>query len=283
MRIYCERVKRLFCNEWLAFQGLKKHFWIRRKNLKKEPLKVYWWAGLPNFGDLFNPEIIKEIFGYNCVWTLPDECSLAGAGSILAIVKNSNAYVWGSGLIEEDPISQNSMVFYAVRGELTRERIGKKWANVALGDPGLLANLIYKKSELQTGKIGVIPHYVDRDLPIISRINNDDRFLVINVSDPPASIASSISQCRLVLSSSLHGLIFADSFSIPNIHIKLSDSLTGGLFKFFDYYSAIGKDYRQADIGKIFNDVYLSELHSTYKPIRNLKAIQRKLINAFPY
>lgn len=42
--------------------------------------------------------------------------------------------------------------------------------------------------------------------------------------------------CKYIISSSLHGLICADSICIPNRWIKLSE-LLGSDFKFHDYYS----------------------------------------------
>jgi len=278
------RVARLAHNEYLAFCGLKKHIWIRRKNLHKAPLRVYWWNKVPNFGDLITPEIIKSIFGYDCIWAPPEYCNLAGAGSIIAhIVDGDRTCVWGSGLIEDGPNVQSKLLFCAVRGTLTLNRIGEQWSDVALGDPGLLANLVYKVSGKKTDKIGVVPHYVDKDLPIIDKMSKDDRFSIFNVTDPPSAIAEQISQCKLVLSSSLHGLIFSDSFKIPNIHIKLSDGLMGGVYKFQDYYSSIGRVYTNADLEKIFNDDYLDRIQSEYKPIKTLKKIQRRLIRSFPY
>lgn len=47
--------------------------------------------------------------------------------------------------------------------------------------------------------------------------------------------------CKCILSSSLHGLIVADSFNIPNRWISLSESslLEKQNFKYLDYYSSM--------------------------------------------
>ena len=41
-----------------------------------------------------------------------------------------------------------------------------------------------------------------------------------------------------IASSSLHGLICADSYNIPNIWIKISDKILGNDFKFQDYFTS---------------------------------------------
>ena len=54
-------------------------------------------------------------------------------------------------------------------------------------------------------------------------------------------VCRDISGCERILSSSLHGLIIADSFSIPNRRIGFYNNLKGGDFKFEDYASALGR------------------------------------------
>ena len=41
------------------------------------------------------------------------------------------------------------------------------------------------------------------------------------------TVINKISSCRVVLSSSLHGLIVADSYGIPNMRIARDDVITG--------------------------------------------------------
>ena len=57
-----------------------------------------------------------------------------------------------------------------------------------------------------------------------------------------------IAECRFILSSSLHGLIIADSMGIPNLHVEFGDRLLGDGYKFDDYYSAYGLTHKPYDM-----------------------------------
>ena len=268
----------------------------------KDTINLYYWKPnayrlgiksdepLLNFGDELGPEIIEKLFGYKINWTpSPINADLLSVGSILQIVKNidnKKIHVWGSGFIsDEENKNLGELNFIAVRGKFTRDRLPKKYSNIPLGDPGLLSNLVYARSSKKTDKIGIIPHMYDRDLPIIKKLEADSRFIIISPVDRPENVINRTTECRLVLSSSLHGLIVADSFGIPNYHLKLSQKLEGGIndYKFNDYYSAFNGKYIKADIDKIFYEEYLSKIEKEYIKIRNLKTIQKQLIEAFPY
>src|SRR5690606_5762303 len=62
---------------------------------------------------------------------------------------------------------------------------------------------------------------------------------LIDVRRPPREVLREIGSCRLVLSESLHGLIAADAFEIPNIWVVPNPEMIGGTFKFNDYFSAL--------------------------------------------
>lgn len=49
-----------------------------------------------------------------------------------------------------------------------------------------------------------------------------------------------IATCKRVISSSLHGIVFAHSLSIPSLAIQVTNKLAGGNFKFIDYYHSVG-------------------------------------------
>ena len=61
---------------------------------------------------------------------------------------------------------------------------------------------------------------------------------VINVRRHPSAVIRDIASCGAILSSSLHGLVVADSYGIPAAWTSGSPPLTGGDFKFQDYASA---------------------------------------------
>jgi len=56
---------------------------------------------------------------------------------------------------------------------------------------------------------------------------------------PWAEIVKKITQSRLVISSSLHGIIVAESFGIPTRFLKMT--WTESLLKYQDYYESTGR------------------------------------------
>lgn len=266
----------------------------RLLNKYKAPLKVFWWRNrFPsqlNFGDEITPIIIESIWGRDCLWTDISECELAGAGSIIEMlddrVQENRIKVWGSGFIKDGPkLTNKHLDFYAIRGPLSLGRI-KNTHDVALGDPGLLANLVFPPSPSKNQKIGIVPHYVDVDSVALKKILKKNNYRIINVFDSPAEVAEQITACEIIFSSSLHGLIFADSYGIPNYWLSLSDKLTGGDYKFRDYYMSTKRP-----VARIVPEVLEKEkspkeidsLIQNYQPIKNLSSMQRKLIKSFPF
>jgi len=101
---------------------------------------------------------------------------------------------------------------------------------------------------------------------------------------PVADVVAEISKCEAVLSSSLHGLVVADSFGIPNRRAVASDLLTGGDYKFRDYYSAFGISPASFDLRTTrFGDNDIADIHANYKiQIGDVEQKQKALIEAFP-
>lgn len=252
-----------------------------------------------NFGDELTGDILQKLFKKRVEIHNDIDCrfDMLGVGSLIHFFNESvdyKTYVWGSGLIDENVGAINkNFIFKACRGAQTRNMLPERYQNIPMGDPGLLCNLIYSSKVEPTNLIGIIPHYRDDHSHFLNDIikKHPEIFKVISVSQSPETVANEIKSCRLVLSSSLHGLIVSDSFGVPNMHLMLSDNLKspnhlrGGEYKFRDYYSGIGKKYvnfnpRDNNLLDLGN---YEKIIKAYKPIPNLEEIQRALIKSFPY
>lgn len=157
----------------------------------------------------------------------------------------------------------------AVRGPRTRAaflRQGYECPPV-YGDPALLMPLIYKPTGNLQDSIGIVPHYVDKDIAK-KLFENDNTYKLINVFDSIEKVIDDITSCKFVLSSSLHGLIISHAYRIPCAWLKLSDDLWGDDTKFHDHFESI-------EIGDA-NYLDLSQID-----IRNANEIER-LVNLYP-
>jgi hypothetical protein len=271
--------------------------------IKKSKINLFWWRAFDdnkerNFGDEISKDIIHKVFNLGCERVNEAEIvtsDLIATGSIIQLLldnpqnatRQTPIYIWGSGMImpKQHPLSEyniSNLFFEAVRGKKTQEELALR-KDIALGDPGILASLAYKKSKKVSGRIGIIPHHAELSLSIVEKFKQDSRFFMISPIREAQEVISDITTCELILSSSLHGLIVADSFRIPNAHMQLSDILTGGDFKFEDYYSSIEKVHQKLDLDKIFDNSYLDGIKKDYKPIKGLRVHQFKLIRSFPF
>lgn len=155
---------------------------------------------------------------------------------------------------------------------------------VALGDPGLLASRFYQPKNKHTKKYCLICHKLDyerlhelfgKQIDVISMATNDI-----------TGIFEIINKYEFVLSTSLHGIIFAHSFGIPAAHVELNNVGSKENFKFKDYYSVLDIDYfnHKIDITKgieQFNSII--ENKNKYLPTKErILAIQNKLLEAKP-
>ena len=264
-------------------------------NKHRKGIKVFWWRpnhrGKRNFGDEITPIIIEKLWGSRCLWTRLADSDMVGAGSIIDLVATHNpkghkVHVWGSGFIEEGPkLANDDLTFSLVRGPLSSARV-PKGATVPCGDPGLLASKVFERADAVRYKVGIVPHMKDLDEEFVQKLAARDDCLIISPYQDPAKVASDITSCGIVFSSSLHGLIFADSFAVPNFRFKHT-ALEGGDYKFTDYYRSTNREgvsYTADSVIEIIESSQkLNELHTKYTPIADISKIQDIIIAAFPF
>jgi len=165
---------------------------------------------------------------------------MAGVGSIMEqLPPEFSGTVWGSGLLYGKPVALPHARYAAVRGHLTRQVQGIR-GPVALGDPGLLVARHVRRPGRRWA-LGVVPHGMHDDHPDVlafaERHPGDVR--VIGTRAPVDKVVRAIARCDAVITSSLHGLVVADSFDIPAAWFTLAPGLWGGSFKFEDYESVV--------------------------------------------
>mgnify|MGYP003115083562 CR=1 FL=1 len=218
----------------------------RQQNPKSIP--TVYFTDIVNVGDLLNEYLIPILSGKRVIRVNSSMTShLRAVGSVIGSASR-NSHIWGSGSIDGKPPNRQLAIekIHAVRGEKTREMLslftGANLRHLPLGDPGILMSQYYKPEVIASGCIGIIPHFSDETLvKKYIRDTNSDNIKIISVRQQPEAFILDICACSYIFSSSLHGLILADSYSIPNKWISVSENLIGGAFKFEDYYSTTNK------------------------------------------
>lgn len=266
---------------------------------RQKPLRLYWWryqeSEHGNFGDEITRLIIEKNFHRKVEWAAPSEADLVATGSILDIAleekKDNRPYIWGSGFIEakNTSLSYEECLVVGVRGKLTLSRITDipEGAHISLGDPGLLADTLVKNNVItqKPYKLGIIPHYVDTSHKMIRKLEQLDDTIIIDPTSDCLEVIKTIQSCESILSSSLHGLIVADSLGVPNLHLQLSDKLKGGDYKFRDYYSVFTEDRykkatKQITSGSVQDITHYINQH--YVKPSNIDSIRSSIKASFP-
>ncbi len=120
----------------------------------------------------------------------------------------------------------------AVRGTRTAEAVGA--VEALLGDPAVLVARLFPQSRRIEFANGFVPH-VTQIRRFRATLPPDCR--LIDPRWPPLRVLAEICRCERIFSRSLHGLIVADAYDIPNVWVAPSETMIGGEFKFLDYYS----------------------------------------------
>jgi len=209
--------------------------------------KIKIFDNPPNLGDML-PSVILDYFQipFQCVEKI-EESNLLTVGSIARLASSKSTIV-GSGVIRKNDQLKSDCKWISVRGPLTRKRVlecGGKCSKI-FGDPALLLPLIIKE-EKKKYNVGIIPHY--SDYSIIQR-KYQDKYFVINVLNKnPLNVVKQITQCKRIISSSLHGIIISHAYGIPASRF-IQNKLHGDGVKFDDYFLSINRKNIVSEIEK---------------------------------
>ena len=228
-------------------------FLVRYKsNTIHELMPVFYWDSVPNFGDVIGPYLISRVTGKQVLNIHTMRYSgIMAVGSILQLINREDMVVWGSGLISEPSPEQSAKLksynprVLSVRGKETAKYLLKAGIDVPdnsmYGDPALILPLFYNPSINSFKKIGICPHYIHKSF-FLKNINPQDSLSIIDVQSSMETVVNSIASSTVCISTSLHGLIVAQAYSIPWVWLEIVDNnLTGDDFKFRDFFSTINE------------------------------------------
>lgn len=209
-------------------------------------LNVFWLKRTQNFGDSLNPLLLKKLTGKNIQWvkSYSPNIHYITMGSILDSA-TKDTIVWGAGFIsQESHCFEKPKKVCAVRGPKSREKLladGIECPKI-YGDPALLLPKIYQPSIKKTHKLGIIPHFVDKQHPWFETIKNHKNIKIIDIQNPDLfAVVDDILSCENIASSSLHGMIVSDAYQIPSLWIEFSNNVIGEGFKFIDYFLSVNR------------------------------------------
>jgi pyruvyltransferase len=192
-----------------------------------------------NFGDLLGPLIVRRLVDRLNLKPARHQHRLVAVGSILRLAADGDV-IWGAGAngkSVDKPLDATHIDVRAVRGPLTWKYLRDQGIACpeVFGDPGLLIGHLWTRAELRGSRpahgVTIVPNL--HDFPQYRR---DPRAI-----DPRASVwdvVGRIASSEMVVGSSLHGVIIAESLGIPACLVV---SGTEPRFKYDDYFLGTGR------------------------------------------
>ena len=264
-------------------------YWINANTFIWSPRVKYY-----NWGDYINLKFAELISGKTIIPSHYHTFApkVAMIGSILPWAMDKDTIIWGSGCLDSCDAGWKNIEkpheVRAVRGPLTREVLLKNGIECPsiYGDPVLLFPRYYNPSIPRTDKIGIIPHVssISRLQELLPQsILENDNVVVISPETFTTwhEFIDKILSCKLVLSASLHGLIVADAYEIPNIWVSFQEEKhRDNYFKFHDYFLSVGKENIEHPLS--IEDVNFDDIQKYIKAWRKPEIDLNQLYEACP-
>ena len=207
-----------------------------------------------NFGDelskfvaqkLVNEDVYDLVFNQHMIKNKNNEIKTKKIDYNIVIIGSyihqavDNSYIYGSGIRTDPPIEgipgktthrYKNLNVCALRGPNSRKflknRLHKNDIPEIYGDPGLLVKKLHSQShqnvEELNDKTCLVAHKSNLENYLNKfRNNNLPKFIdyIINPLDKWQKVVNEISSCKIIISSSLHGLIISDAYNVPNVRL----------------------------------------------------------------
>lgn len=240
-----------------------------------ERLPIALGRRVNNFGDLLGPVIVQRLLASHGI--IPDSAvadrRLLSIGSVLHFARD-NDVIWGTGVNGKIPDSHylfQSLDVRAVRGPRTRAFLNARGieAPTIFGDPALLLPDVMPE-------LVALSAHKRFDYTVVPNLNDLRAYEktphLLNPRSPVEVCLRRIAQSEMVIGSSLHAIIVAESLGIPAQ--RVASSVEEG-FKYEDYYLGTGRT--QVRVASTVSEAL--EIGGAPEPIVDRHA----LVNAFPF
>ncbi|MBU1263767.1 MAG: polysaccharide pyruvyl transferase family protein [Gammaproteobacteria bacterium] len=260
-------------------------FFAADKRAKLEKQSLYWWEPSDkriNVGDYLSKVIVSEVLSLRDleIQDKKDKSKrLFAIGSILHFAKSKEC-VWGSGVnwkLDSAMHRFTGLDVRAVRGPLTRDYLIRRAISVPeiYGDPALLMPLFFPADLLRSEARGSVPYLVIPHLHEPAEKFGAYGEHVLLPTCKPAKFVAELLRARLVISSSLHGIILAEAYGIPALYLEMGNGESR--LKYDDYYYGTGRmTYHTAS--SVEEGIEMGG-NSAF----DLSRIQQGLLGAFPW
>lgn len=242
-----------------------------------------YWNRTRNSGDAIMAYVLQNVIGATPFQVTSEVTHLLGIGSIFFLA-NRNSYIWGSGLLRPGELRDvDPSRIRAVRGKKTLDFLKShfpSFADVPLGDPGILMEYLrgdqgFARRPIKY-KAAIIPHYKSLQEPIFRDLVKNKDVCIVDMHDDTLRPLELIWQSEVVVSQSLHGLIYASALNKPHSWISRTED-DGWLFKFHDWFSTTDNPQRRP----LSLDAPLTDWVSS-SDFRPCNIDRNELLNAFP-
>lgn len=246
---------------------------------QKNQVNLDYWLESDNLGDTLTPVIVNHLLAKRNV-TLSKKVHgikhLFAVGSVIT-AGIQDGTVWGSGILNARlgyRLHGRKLDIRSVRGPFTRTYLADYGFETppVYGDPAIFMPEIYTPSEKieKKYKYGVVMHK-DQVIPVEHR---DDLIVIDICTADYKDFVQKLLSCEKIISSSLHGIILAESYGVQAVLLKPKVDF----LKYDDWYYST-KRYEYPVVTSIEEGMAAEPL-----PLpTNLDDLRRGQEKAFPY
>lgn len=269
-----EQAQDLITRLLIIFRMNNKYILFTGKKASKNMVNINYCHDFKNLGDNISPILVEyaaNTYGIDINKPIKSTQHLYAVGSIIT-AGAQDCTIWGSGILNTKILGRmksRKLDVRAVRGPLTRLILLEHGYEVpeVYGDPAILMPLIYNPSVDKKYPVSVITHMNEVDYSLNKEIHQ------INIkTDDYKTFVDEIKSSELIISSSLHGIIFAEMYGVKAILLKPK----ADLFKYYDYYYSTGR--LCFPVATSIEEA----LHMEPCSIPHFDSMREKLLKAFP-